>query len=66
MDIGLCAHHIPGGEMTAGYAIERTQANRGSAMLLAMFCWETTGPVFHVDATYTRTTCKHSLLPLLW
>lgn len=51
MDIGLCAHRLPGGEMTAGYAIERTQANRGSAMLLAMFCWETTGPVFHVDAT---------------
>ena len=39
----------------------RRQADRGSVILWAMFCWETLGPGFHVDVTLTCTTCLNIL-----
>ena len=33
----------------------RRQADGGSLMLWAMFCWETLGPAIHVGVTWTRT-----------
>ncbi|KAK3570021.1 hypothetical protein QTP86_009164 [Hemibagrus guttatus] len=42
--------------MATGCTMGRRQASRGSVMLWAMLCWETWGPVIHVDVTLTRTT----------
>ena len=47
---------IPGEHMGPGCTMGRGQTSSGSAMLWAMFCWETSGPAIHVDVTLTCTT----------
>ncbi|MCI4389581.1 hypothetical protein PGIGA_G00099830 [Pangasianodon gigas] len=42
--------------MAPGCTMGRRQACGGSAMLWAMFCWETSGPGIHVDVILTHTT----------
>ncbi|MCI4388573.1 hypothetical protein PGIGA_G00087550 [Pangasianodon gigas] len=55
VDGWMRVRHLPGEEMAPGCTMGRRQAGRGSVMLWAMFCWETLGPVIHVDVTLTRT-----------
>uniref|UniRef100_A0A3Q3JTD4 Transposase Tc1-like domain-containing protein n=1 Tax=Monopterus albus TaxID=43700 RepID=A0A3Q3JTD4_MONAL len=47
---------LPEEELTPGSTTGRWQARGDSVMIWAMFCWETLGPVIHVDITLTRTT----------
>jgi len=49
-------HRLPGEHMAPGCTLGRRQAGEGSVMLWAMFCWETLGPVIHVDVSLTHTT----------
>ncbi len=51
-----CVRRLPGEHMAPGCTMGRRQAGGGSVMLCAMFCWQTLGPVIHVDVTLTHTT----------
>jgi len=42
-------HRLPGEHMAPGCTMGRRQADGGSVMLWAKFCWETLGPAIHVD-----------------
>jgi len=42
--------------IVSGYADGCRQAAGGNVMLLATFCWESTGPAIHVAVTLTCTT----------
>ncbi|KAK3562392.1 hypothetical protein QTP86_033531, partial [Hemibagrus guttatus] len=43
-------------QVLLGFPGLQWQADGGSVMVWAMFCWETLGPAIHVDATLTCTT----------
>ncbi|KAK3525669.1 hypothetical protein QTP70_004315 [Hemibagrus guttatus] len=56
MDGRVRVRRLPEEHMAPGCTMGRRQACGGSAMLWAMFCWETLGPAIHVEVTLTRIT----------
>ena len=56
VDGWLLVRRLPGEHMAPGCTIVGRQANGGSVMLWAIFCWETLGPAIHVDLTLTLTS----------
>lgn len=56
VDGQVCVRRLPVEHTAPGCTTEKKQADGGSLMLWAMFCWETLGPAVHVDVTLTHTT----------
>lgn len=45
-------HHLPGEEMTPGCTIRRREASRGSVMIWAICCWETSDPDMNAGSMF--------------